>query len=164
MGFEQSDASSLCARSFRQHCRRGSGARSSECSQPPAAANRQGKEMAQVRVQKDYLRSRNCSRGWVVGPQGGPAAQSVSWLAPLLPAQGKAQLASVFFPPFAPGNHLLASSPFNVLCLQIQYAMSPYSLPERQQDGRASLSPGTFSFLSLDKIYKVHSSVKGRGW
>lgn len=68
MGFEQSYASSLCARSFRQHHRRDSGASSSECSQPPAAANRQGKEMAQVRVQKDYLRSRNCSRGWVVGP------------------------------------------------------------------------------------------------
>ena len=89
MGFEQSDASSLCARSFTQHCRRSSEASSSECSQPPAAANRQGKEMAQVRVQKDYLRSRNCSSGWVVGPQGGPAAQSVSWLAPLLPAQGR---------------------------------------------------------------------------
>lgn len=68
MGFEQSYASSLCARSFRQHHRRDSGASSSECSQPPAAANRQGKEMAQVRVQKDYLRSRNGSRGWVVGP------------------------------------------------------------------------------------------------
>lgn len=164
MGLEQSYASSLCTRSFRHHCRRDTGASSSECSQPPAAANRQGKEMAQVRVQKDYLRSRNCSRGWVVGPQGGPAAQSISWLSPSsLPGEG-------------PGSHLpaplhshlgticLPLPHINVLCLQMQYAMSPCSLPEQQQDGRASLSPGTFSSLSLDKIHKFHSSVKGRGW
>lgn len=33
----------------------------SECQQPPAAGNRQGRGMAKVLVQKDHLRSGNCS-------------------------------------------------------------------------------------------------------
>lgn len=145
MGLEQSYANSLCFCGFRENCRKDSGAERLGVSAATSCWEQTRQGNGKGGCTKGPSEKRELQREWAVGPKGGPAAQGPA--SPLLPARGWAWLASVCSPPYAPGTHMLVPSPFQrVLAANpgSRTAVSPDSLPERQQDGRASLSPSTF--------------------
>lgn len=99
-----------------------------------------------------------------MGPQGGPTASPSS-----SPREGAGS--SLSCPPCTPWPPYACSCPIS-MCFATNpgghVAVSPDSHPDRQQDGRASVSPSNalFTSLSLDMIQlgaSVCSSIKGGG-